>query len=70
MKKVLLVLALGTVLASCSKKWSCEIVTTSSLGVLTYDYEFEGTKEEMKEFEASGTIDSDFFGTSQVTTCK
>ena len=72
MKKLLLVIVLIAALGSCNKKWSCEqTVTTDSVNgpiVFNYTHEFEGTKAEMKDFEASGNME--IAGTISVTECK
>ena len=72
MKKIVTILAV-IALTSCTKTWVCTIETTSELGTSSYDYDFEGNKDEMKAFEEQGTQSySVFMGDSihQVTNCK
>jgi hypothetical protein len=67
MKKIITIVSV-IALTSCTKSWVCTIETTSELGTSSYDYDFKGTKSEMKEFEESGT--KTYSGVDQVTECK
>ena len=61
MKKVLLVTGIALLsLGSCKKNWICTQVITNSAGEVHADIEhdFEGNKEEMEAFEASGNMTS------------
>ena len=79
MKKVIIVIAVALIsLASCEKKWSCTQTVTMSGAAIFGDsasvvsiattYEFEGTRKEMKEFEATGN--SEIYGPTSVMECK
>jgi len=69
MKKVVTILAV-IALTSCTKTWVCTIETTSELGTSSYEYEFKGTKDEMKDFEEQGNKDYPSLNMSQTTNCK
>jgi len=68
MKTTIKILTLLT-LASCTKSYVCTIETTSSLGTTIHDVDFKGTKDEMQEYEESGTKTYSG-GIDQVTECK
>lgn len=68
MKKIVTILAV-IALTSCTKKWTCTIETTSELGTSSYEYEFTGSKDEMKTFEDNGNKDYPSLNMSQTTEC-
>ena len=75
-KLVVLGLSLLSI-TSCSKTWTCEITTTTKEKVIASDtiksvtivkdYDFNGSKSEMKEFELSGTKETNSY--NQTTNC-
>jgi|LGVF01.2.fsa_nt_gb hypothetical protein len=67
MKKIITIVSV-IALTSCTKSWVCTVETTTELGTMTHEYEFEGTKSEMEEFEELGT--KTYSGVDQVTECK
>lgn len=76
MKQLLFILTIA-VLGSCTKKWECTITTVadspgySDTSVKTV--QFEGSKEEAKNYEQSGTKTTNLYpeGTiKQTTVCK
>ena len=69
MKKIITIVSV-IALTSCTKQWVCTIETTSELGTSSHDYEFTGSKDEMKQFEADGTKDYPGINMSQETNCK
>ena len=73
MKKVIII-SLSLLAFSCTKTWNCTIITSTTTGVLiSKDIEFEGTKEEVKQFEEDFTKTMSLYdgGTlTQTTDCK
>jgi hypothetical protein len=70
MRKVTLFLASIVLLAaaSCTKTYKCTIVTDFQGNVSETVAKFEGTKEEMEQYEANGTSSNSIY--TQTTTCK
>ena len=69
MRKVILsVFALSLCLASCTKTYKCTIITDMQGIHSEVVTKFEGTKEEMEQYEANGTSSNSIY--SQTTTCK
>jgi len=69
MRKVILsVFALSLCLTSCTKSYKCTIVTDMQGTHSEVVTKFEGTKEEMEQYEANGTSSNSIF--TQTTTCK
>ena len=65
------------IICSCTKTYECNINTVTSepyQNELNHQIEFEGTKEEVKQFESDGTHVLDFYfpepyTITQTTTC-
>lgn len=73
MKKLIFILPLA--LIGCTKTYDCTITTITtgdSPNEMVHYYEFEGTKEDVKAFEESGTTTMEWFNNviTQTTECK
>lgn len=71
MKKVVLIFSV-LALCACSKEWDCTVTTDHTYMGETFHSEshttFTGTKEEMEEFEVTGTNNTS--GLTQTTVCQ